>query len=215
MKNFEKRVELDLSKIQGFDYLLGIDEVGWGPVAGHLCLGFCLVPKDFLEILVKLAETDKIFKKVKDSKKVSEKNRAEIRAYFKAGVQPVRAWAKFGMVETINSKGLAQAYEEALDKGLVEIPEKTKIIIDGTRKPWREIENMELIKKGDDLSWTIALASIFAKEKRDEYIKNIHQEYSQYGWDRNKGYATKDHIDAIKKHGLTDHHRKEACKNFK
>ena len=95
------------------------------------------------------------------------------------------------------------------------IPQNTKVIIDGTRKPHKKIDNMEMIKKGDDLSWCIAMASIFAKNKRDRYIEKIHEKFPSYNWIKNKGYATKEHIEAIKKYGLTEHHRVDACKNFK
>ena len=217
IKNFENRLLLDKEKIENHGYLLGIDEVGWGPVAGPVCLGFCLINKEGLVQLKKRAEEEPLFKWVKDSKRLAEKKRLAIEELIKEENKlEIKAWASFGTVETINKQGLAEAYEEALQLGLEGINLKdTKIIIDGIRKPHRPLTNLEMIKKGDDLSWTIALASIFAKNKRDRYIEKIHREHQVYNWQKNKGYATAEHIEAIKKEGLSPHHRVGACKNFK
>ena len=68
--------------------------------------------------------------------------------------------------------------------------------------------------KGDNTYYSIAAASILAKVSRDEYMIELHNEFPEYGWDSNKGYGTKYHIDMIKNYGETQHHRKSFLKNI-
>ena len=82
------------------------------------------------------------------------------------------------------------------------------LLIDGNRfKPMKEYEHLCVVK-GDGKYTSIAAASVLAKTYRDEYMRRLAQEYPQYGWERNMGYPTKEHVDAIIKHGYTPHHRK-------
>jgi ribonuclease HII len=82
------------------------------------------------------------------------------------------------------------------------------IIVDGNRfKPYKNIPHKTIVK-GDSKYLSIAAASILAKTYRDKYMKNLHQEFPQYDWDNNKGYPTRKHREAIRKYGITKHHRK-------
>ena len=96
------------------------------------------------------------------------------------------------------------AMHRALDK-LQLRPES--IIVDGNKfKPYEDIP-FETIVKGDGKYLSIAAASILAKTYRDDYMESLHSEYPFYGWDRNKGYPTKEHRDGIRQHGATPYHR--------
>ena len=82
------------------------------------------------------------------------------------------------------------------------------IIVDGNKfKSYKNIPHQTIIK-GDEKFLSIAAASIIAKTERDNYMNKIHEEYPQYGWDKNKGYPTKFHKQAILKYGTTKYHRK-------
>lgn len=81
------------------------------------------------------------------------------------------------------------------------------IIVDGNRfKPWRNIPYTTIVK-GDGKMMAIAAASILAKTYRDDCMMELARQFPQYGWEQNKGYPTKKHREAIKKYGLTEHHR--------
>jgi ribonuclease HII len=85
------------------------------------------------------------------------------------------------------------------------------LLIDGNRFfPYKEIEHKTIIK-GDGLFLSIAAASVLAKTFRDEYMQKIDSEYPAYGWNKNKGYPTRFHREAIFKHGISTYHRKSFC----
>jgi ribonuclease HII len=91
-------------------------------------------------------------------------------------------------------------------EGLETIPQM--LLIDGNRFfPFKSIQYKTIIK-GDGLFFSIAAASVLAKTFRDEYLEKIHEEFPEYGWDKNKGYATAVHRAAIMKYGITPYHRK-------
>ena len=82
------------------------------------------------------------------------------------------------------------------------------VLIDGSHKPTIKELCCKTIIKGDQKSLSIAAASIIAKITRDGIMKNLSNNYPLYKWNQNMGYGTLDHINAIKKHGITNHHRK-------
>ena len=82
------------------------------------------------------------------------------------------------------------------------------ILIDGNKLPKLKNYNMKCIVKGDKKIPSISAASIIAKVSRDKFIKTISKKFKNYGWQNNFGYGTKQHLEAIKKHGITKHHRK-------
>lgn len=173
----------------------GCDEAGRGCYAGPVFAAAVILPTDFFHPLLN------------DSKQLSEKHRDELRpiieneaiAYAVASVSNVE-------IDQINIlKASFKAMHLALDK-LKSKPQL--LLIDGNRFiPYKKIPHQCFVK-GDGRFASIAAASILAKTYRDEHMYKLHQEFPQYGWDRNKGYGTAIHRKAIEQHGLCFHHRK-------
>ena len=162
----------------------GCDEAGRGPLAGPVFAAAVILPKDFHHPLLN------------DSKKMTEKARETLRPIIE---REAVAWA----VEEVSAEiaGMQRAVRKLSVK-----PEY--LLIDGNRfKPFDGYP-YQCVVKGDGKFASIAAASVLAKTYRDEYMRRLAQEYPQYGWERNMGYPTKEHIDAIIQHGYTPHHRK-------
>jgi len=175
-------------------YEAGCDEAGRGCLAGPVFASAVILPDDFHNKLLN------------DSKQLSESKREKLRPIIEAEAV---AWAigivtaqEIDNINILNASILAM--HRALDK-LNIVP--GAIIVDGNRfKPYGDI-NWQTFVKGDSRFGNIAAASILAKTYRDEYMKKIHEEYPQYGWNINKGYPTKSHREAIAQYGVTPYHR--------
>ena len=198
-----ERINFDLNL--NASSIFGIDEVGWGCIAGGLVLGGCLIKSSSYEEMIKTSSP--LLSIIRDSKKVTELNRNKIVGELSS--LPVEVFTGHASVEEINKVGLAEAYNLALSRLLSQLKDsKALIILDGSRVPsLLKNYNCQLIIKGDDKSLAIGIASIVAKECRDSLMKKAHEVYPQYGFDSNKGYGTADHITALKTHGLTPIHR--------
>ncbi len=173
----------------------GTDEAGRGCLAGPVTAAAIILRKGFQN------ET------LTDSKKLSRKQRDFLRpillekaiSYGVAHIYP----QEIDRINILNASILAM--HQALDQLIIR-PEF--IIVDGNRfKPYHEI-NHECIVKGDSKYMSIAAASVLAKTSRDAYMEKIHNEYPMYNWKQNKGYPTKEHREAIRKHGITQYHRR-------
>lgn len=218
------RVLFDKEKIGSHDYILGIDEVGWGCVAGPVVLGGCLIPKKFYSEYEEIIKDYPLFEKVKDSKGVSEKKRVELYDFLTRSKE-IQLFIGEADATYINQNKLAKSYSFAIDQILVQVARKNslvikegliqgvKIIIDGDREPKSSLINSyELVVKGDDLSMATSIASLYSKEYRDRYMRELDKnpKYSVYNFGKHKGYGTKDHKELIQKHGISDLHRIEA-----
>jgi ribonuclease HII len=141
-----------------------------------------------------------------DSKKLSEKNRELLRPEVES---KALAWA-VGIVTNveIDDINILQASFLAMHRALDQLKPKAKfIIVDGNRFiPYKKVKH-ETIVKGDGKYQNIAAASILAKTHRDEIMRNLHEQYPHFGWDRNKGYPTKEHRLGIRNHEPTEWHR--------
>jgi ribonuclease HII len=179
----------------------GCDEAGRGCLAGPVFAAAVILPPDFEHPWLN------------DSKQVSAKNRYELRqfieqhalAYSVASVDHIH----IDLINILNASILAM--HKAIEK-LSIFPDF--LLIDGNRfKPFADISH-QCIVKGDAKFACIAAASILAKTYRDDYMNNIHKNYPHYGWDRNKGYGTESHRNAIEIYGISEHHRRsfEPCK---
>ncbi|HPH99875.1 MAG TPA: ribonuclease HII [Chitinophagaceae bacterium] len=173
----------------------GCDEVGRGCYAGPVYAAAVILPKNFHHPLLN------------DSKKVSASNRELLRtiieqesiAYAVASVEVV----EIDVINILNAS--FKAMHLAIDQ-LPRIP--SLLLIDGNKfKPYKTI-NHHCIVKGDSIYASIAAASILAKTYRDEYMQALHQQFPYYYWNKNKGYGTAEHRNAIEQYGLCVHHRK-------
>lgn len=173
----------------------GTDEAGRGCLAGPVTASAVILPDNFQ------------LKSINDSKKLSEKIRNELRHYIEDQALSFSVVhfspSQIDEFNILNASILAM--HEAI-KLLKVIP--AHIAVDGNRFiPFDNIPHTCLIK-GDARFAHIAAASIMAKTYRDDYMKSLHEEFPMYKWNKNKGYPTKDHRDAIRKYGPCEHHRK-------
>ncbi len=173
----------------------GIDEAGRGCYAGPVFAAAVILPKDFFHPLLN------------DSKQLNEKQRDELRPIIE---KESIAFAVASVDnETIDEINILQASFMAMHLSLDALTIKPEfLLIDGNRfKPYKKIPHLCIVK-GDGKYASIAAASILAKTYRDEFMKKIHVDFPQYGWNKNKGYGTTAHRDAIEQHGLCCFHRK-------
>jgi ribonuclease HII len=181
--------------------IIGIDEAGRGPLAGPVSVGaFAVRSRDVL----------KKFKGVKDSKQLSEKQREEWFRLIKISVKNSEIFysVSFAQAETIDGKGLSYAVYSALNRCLKKLEKNnfaspdSIILLDGSLYASSRYTNQKTIIDGDAKEKIIALASICAKVTRDRRMKKLAKEYPDYGFDIHKGYGTKGHYKAIRKHGM-------------
>lgn len=194
---------------QGYDFVIGIDEAGRGPLAGPVvACAACYKNGDSLSIME--SESPKKLLLIRDSKKLSEKQREElydfIFEHFYVGI----GICNHKMIDRIN---ILEASFLAMKKALSDLKKEIKnknyiIFVDGNKKiPNISIEQ-EAIIGGDNLVKSISAASIIAKVTRDRMMKKIHKKYPDYNFASHKGYGTKLHMEMIRKHGPCEIHRK-------
>ena len=173
----------------------GSDEAGRGCYAGPVFAAAVVLPVNFYHPLLN------------DSKQVASKEREILREVIEASAI---AWAVASVDNTeIDHINILQASYKAMHLAIDKlIPQPKLLLIDGNRFiAYKKIRHHCIIK-GDARYASIAAASILAKTYRDAYMRQLHQEFPQYGWDKNKGYGTLEHRTAIEKHGLCKYHRK-------
>ncbi|QEM73974.1 ribonuclease HII [Chlamydia abortus] len=179
---------------EGFSLIAGIDEVGRGPLAGPVVAGACILPRG------------KVFAGVNDSKKLTPKERGKIRDIL---VNDPEVYYGLGVVsvERIDEINILEATKEAMAAAIANLPiHPDFLLVDGLHLP-HKIPCKKIIK-GDSKSASIAAASILAKEYRDDLMRELHQLYPDYGFDKHKGYGTAAHLAALKAFGPCDCHRK-------
>lgn len=172
----------------------GCDEGGRGCLAGPVYAAAVILPKDYRN------------EQLNDSKQLSEKKRYLLRAEIEHDAVD---WA-IGIVSPseIDEINILNASFLAMHRALDQLKVRPEaLLIDGNRfKPYRDLPHSTIIK-GDGKYMSIAAASILAKTYRDDYMKQIHSEYPQYGWNANKGYPARTHRQAILHYGITPYHR--------
>lgn len=172
----------------------GTDEAGRGCLAGPVTAAAVILPENFNMPLIN------------DSKQLSEKVRFELKPLLEESA------ISFAVThlepEIIDKINILNASIQAMQESILKLnPTPSYIIVDGNRfKPLQNIPYSTIIK-GDSKFLSIAAASILAKTYRDEYMDLIHEEFPMYGWNKNKGYPTKEHRAAIAKYGTTKYHR--------
>lgn len=173
----------------------GCDEAGRGPLAGPVYAAAVILPEDFFHPLLN------------DSKQMSEKNRDLLRPIIE---REAIAWAVEEVsAEEIDQLNILWASVTGMQRAVLRLnPRPDFLLIDGNKfRPFDGFEYQTVVK-GDATFASIAAASVLAKTYRDEHMRQLALEYPEYGWDRNMGYPTREHIDAIIRHGYTPHHRK-------
>lgn len=197
-------LEVSLKK-EGFKYIVGVDEVGRGCGSGPVVAAAVIIPDKSLKHLIGVAN---------DSKKLSAKKREHVHSLIVNTCSVGYGVADNKVIDKIN---ILQATKKAMVEALSEIGEFDYVLVDGTVDLSKYLVcPCQQVIKGDAISVSIASASIVAKVIRDKMMNNLHLEYPYYGWDRNKGYLTKEHISAIKEYGLTNYHRETfgICRDY-
>ena len=188
----------DFDRAYGVTRLAGIDEAGRGPLAGPVVVACCIMP------------LDEMVDKINDSKKVSEKNREKLFEIIKERANYSVSIVGVDVIDRINIlQATKQAMWDCLDK-IAPKPELTLIDAVKLDVPY-EIQS---IIKGDATSYNIAAASILAKVTRDRLMRELDEKYQMYGFGKNKGYGTAEHIAALKKYGPCPEHRRTFIGHF-
>lgn len=193
-------------------YIVGIDEVGRGPIAGPVCVvAFKLLSVDYQSLVENSKKELKT--PLRDSKKLSKKQREKWFDHLKvAKTEGVCDFSvSFVSSDNIDKFGISKCIKKALAESLNKLkvsPKEVKVLLDGGLHAPEEYIHQETIIKGDELHPVISLASIVAKVSRDKVMFDYSKTYPQYGFDKHVGYGTKAHYEAIKKYGQTPIHRK-------
>ncbi len=212
-------------------YIVGIDEVGRGPLAGPVTLCAVKVEAGMYKRLQKSKTLPSIGR---DSKKLSKKDREKYSHFLmslmskrhfdtkslapKVSRMPLDTSFCFAICSisniVIDKKGLSFAIKSALTKCLQRVGVNTpdSVLLDGGLKAPKEFTNQKTIIKGDEKHQIIAWASILAKVHRDNYMTKMAKKYPKYGFEKHVGYGTKMHREAIRKYGVSAIHRKSWIK---
>ena len=173
----------------------GLDEAGRGPLAGPVFAAAVILPRDFHHPLLN------------DSKQMTQKARETLRPIIE---KEAVSWA----VEAVSPQEIDQinilaASITGMQRAVRRLTVKPQLLlVDGNKfKPFDGYAYKTVVH-GDATYASIAAASVLAKTWRDEYMVKLAAEFPQYGWDRNMGYPTPEHIEAVRKYGLTPHHRR-------
>lgn len=172
----------------------GCDEAGRGCLAGPVYAAAVILPKDFENELLN------------DSKQLTERRRYALREVIQ---REALSWA-VGIVsaDEIDKINILRASILAMHRAVAGLKLRPQhLLIDGNRfSPYEDIPHTTVVK-GDATYMSIAAASILAKTYRDDFMKEIHQQFPQYHWDKNKGYPAHVHREAIRQYGTTPYHR--------
>lgn len=173
----------------------GCDEAGRGPLAGPVFAAAVILPEDFFHPLLN------------DSKKMSAKARYEMRQIIE---KEAVAWAVEEVsAEEVDSLNILWASVTGMQRAVRRLGVRPDfLLIDGNRFRAFDGYPFATVVHGDATYASIAAASVLAKTYRDDRMTELAKQFPQYGWDRNMGYPTKEHIEAIRKYGLTPWHRR-------
>ena len=178
----------------GANFIAGCDEAGRGPLCGPVVAAAVIFPNREIEIPVV----------IRDSKKMSAAQRAV--AYDWITKNTIWATGQCTPAE-IDELNILWASMRAMERAVASLSRVPDVcLVDGNRVP-KNLRGRAIIK-GDAKSLSIAAASIVAKETRDKIMRDLSVQFPEYGWDRNAGYPTAQHLTAIEKYGITKYHRK-------
>ncbi len=179
---------------KGYIRIAGVDEVGRGPLSGPVTAAAVILKADSLP------------ERLNDSKKLSAKKREAVEASIFASAEVAIAHAT---VEEIDTHNILRASHLAMERAVAMLdPAPDYLLIDGNLIPAGLTLPAEAVIKGDGKSLSIAAASIVAKLARDRIMVDLAQQFPGYGWERNAGYPSKQHREALVNLGVTPHHRR-------
>ena len=188
--------DFEIEKNCGYKIIAGLDEAGRGPLCGPVVAGAVIFLKHDFDNMPMIS----------DSKQMNEKQR-EI-AYDWITHNPDIVWSVAQCSATeIDELNILQASLTAMKRAVAGLGMGVEYcLVDGNKMP-DKMDGMAVVK-GDAKSLSIAAASIIAKVTRDRIMHDLSQQFPQYGWDKNAGYPTKQHLAAIEKYGVNEHYRK-------
>ena len=201
--NAEEKLKIERTlQEKGYTYIAGVDEVGRGPLAGPVVCAAVIMP----------LEAETLIAGVDDSKKLSAKKREQLAELIK---ERALAYAIFEVSESrIDEINILEATKEGMREALLALDIKPEVVItDGNMTLDIPFPQSSVIH-GDALSYSIGAASIVAKVYRDALMDEFAKVYPAYGFERNKGYGTAEHIQGIKEHSLCPIHRRTFTKKF-
>lgn len=193
-------------KLNTYKYIIGIDEVGRGPIAGPVTVCAFAIERDFInDVRCELSG-------ITDSKKLSEKKRNFFSKKIKSLVLEKKVLIAISSVSAkdIDSYGIVASLRAATKSSLKKIIESAQdsfVYLDGSLFAPKEYDQ-ETIVKGDIKNWLIGAASVVAKVTRDNLMVGYAEKYPEYNFQQHKGYGTKAHFQAIRENGMIDLHRK-------
>ena len=180
---------------EGHSRVCGIDEAGRGPLAGPVVAAAVILPPDFE------------LPGLTDSKQLSARKRESLFEQLMQSPDVLKGIAQ-ATVEEIDRMNILRATHLAMARAAQSIcPPPDFCLIDGLPVPGFPIDSRSIVK-GDAHCLSIAAASVLAKVTRDRIMRELHEQFPQYGWDHNAGYGTAQHMRAIEKYGITPHHRR-------
>ena len=177
---------------KGYHHIAGTDEAGRGPLAGPLVVAAVILDKDV------------VIEGLDDSKKLSESARTRLAKTIKATAKDYAIIVH--SASKVDSLNVYQSAKQAMQEAVVALKICDFVLSDAM--PLTLDIPSESIIKGDAHSASIAAASILAKDHRDQIMKALAGRYPEYGFDKHKGYGTNAHLEALKTHGPTPHHRR-------
>lgn len=179
---------------KNWHYVAGVDEAGRGPLAGPLCVAAVMI------------DPDRPIPGLDDSKKVKESRREELfEIVMRQCLDKAVVLIPPPQIDRMN---ILQATMWGMREAVIQLQIRPHYcMVDGNRVPQDMPCMTRAVVKGDSLYASIAAASILAKVTRDRVMRRLHQKFPQYGFIRNKGYPTPEHLEALRKYGPCSHHR--------
>lgn len=201
--NKEEKLQYELAFLsQGCKNIVGVDEVGRGPLAGPVVCAAVIMPLD----------DESIIEGIDDSKKLSEKKREDLAEKIK------KTALAYTIIETdertIDEINILEATKLSMKKAVESLALSPDVVLTDGNMTLDISYPQHSIVKGDSLSYSIGAASIIAKVHRDHLMEEYAKTYPQYDFEKNKGYGTAAHIKAIKEYGLCKIHRRTFTKKF-
>ena len=178
---------------KGIELIAGVDEVGRGPLVGPVVCACVILPKDYYN------------EQINDSKKISEKKREKL--YDTIIQNAISVGIGMSSEKVIDEINILEATKLAMKEAINNSKTKPEHVLIDAVKLDIDIPSTSIIK-GDAKSQSIAAASIIAKVTRDRMMDELDKKHPEYLFKKNKGYGTKAHIEAIRKYGIIDEHRK-------